>query len=116
HELRRILGEESIITRGDVVGIDAGRVGCDALQLRDCIRDGDLIAAMDLYRGDLLPGFFLDGCAAFDAWLEQLRSELRNAARGAAAALERRAVQSGDLMEATSWCRRGLAIAPTDEK
>src|SRR2546422_3122621 len=74
-------------------------------------RSGRLADALDLYRGDLLEGFFIRGGPAFEQWLEDERVRLKVVALRSATLLAER----GGLAESAQWGRRALRIAPLDE-
>ncbi len=81
HELRQLLGEQLIDTRGDEdVALAAGALWCDAVEFGTAETEDRLAAALDLYRGELMPGFHLSGCLEFDQWLEEQRTALRERA------------------------------------
>ncbi|HUF50005.1 MAG TPA: BTAD domain-containing putative transcriptional regulator, partial [Longimicrobiales bacterium] len=85
YNLRRTLGHEAIGRRGDEeIGIAAGYLTCDATVFEASVSSGDPAAALALYRGDLLPGFYIPDAPAFDEWLEQRRTQLRRTAADAA--------------------------------
>jgi DNA-binding SARP family transcriptional activator len=115
YQLRRGLGAHAMVGRGDEIGIVPGSITCDAVQFMDCIRRGDRAGALDLYRGDLLPGFFVEGAPAFDAWLDARRRQLRDTASAAARHLAGAAESTGDSAAALSWWRRAVEIARADE-
>src|SRR3982751_4148852 len=57
HYLRRALGEEVVTARGDrEVGIDPAALWCDAVAFDEAVTAGCHQDALELYRGDLLPG------------------------------------------------------------
>src|ERR1043165_6022146 len=60
--LRQSLGADSLIspTDDDLV-LDTNQVTCDALRFESLIRSGERRAALALYRGDFLDGFFVAG-------------------------------------------------------
>jgi serine/threonine-protein kinase len=65
--LRTTLGERAIVTRGDQeVGLDPEAVWCDAVAFESALDAGNPAAALELYRGDLLDGFFATGAPEFD--------------------------------------------------
>src|SRR2546422_3737729 len=74
-------------------------------------RSGRLADALDLYRGDLLEGFFIRGAPEFEQWLEDERVRLKVVALRSATLLAER----GGLTESAQWGRRALRIAPLDE-
>lgn len=116
HHLRRALGAEAIISRGaDEVGLDRGLVWCDTEEF-ERLSDADALEdALDLYRGEFLPGFFLSDTVEFERWLDAMRSRLRERARVASWSLIERAREVGDVDSATRLARRALEIS-TDER
>ena len=64
YRLRGILGADAFLSRGDEdVGINPEVISCDAAQFEHLIESGRLAEALDLYRGDLLPGILSPRCA-----------------------------------------------------
>ena len=115
--LRRELGDAVIRTRGgEEVGADPEQLWCDAAAFEEALRDADAERALELYRGDFLPGFHVTGCGAFERWAEEGRGKLREQAADAAAQLSARAVAAGTMAEAVHWAHRALAITPDDER
>ena len=71
HALRRALGDDSILSRGDEeVAVDFQRVFCDAAAFDVSLRANRLEEALEIYRGDLLAGFFIDDAQEFEQWLQ----------------------------------------------
>jgi DNA-binding SARP family transcriptional activator/TolB-like protein len=116
HSLRRSLGHEAIVGGRDAVGVAAGSLLCDALEMERAIRAGDPVEALALYRGELLPGLHLDGCRDYDEWLDRRRRGLASEAFQAAHLLANRHAESGDLPSAVSALRRARVIRPTDDR
>ena len=86
--LRRTLGDDVIVSRGDEeLAIDAARISSDAASFVDLIEHGNPRQALELYRGELLPGFFVSDATGFEEWLESERAYLRDRACQAAWAL-----------------------------
>ncbi len=113
--IRASLGA-AITTRGDdEIGLDFDCFQCDADAFDRAIAGERWNEALDLYRGDLLEGFFISGAPEFERWLDAERGRLRAAAVGSARALVERAMEVGDLTTAARWARRGLRLAPLDE-
>jgi DNA-binding SARP family transcriptional activator/TolB-like protein len=114
--LRRSLGDDVIVNRGaDEVGIAEDTLWCDATAFRRALAEGDLAAALDLYRGDLLEGFYVPDAPGFERWLEAERTALRERAAAAALTLADECETTGDLADASRWARRALELAPFDE-
>ena len=116
HFLRQRLGAV-VIRRGDEdVGLDPSLLWCDAAAFEQAFDGGSHEVALDLYRGDFLPGFFVSGVAAeFEAWLESRRARLRATAALAAWAVAERSEREGQTAEGAAWARRAVSLAPDDE-
>jgi DNA-binding SARP family transcriptional activator len=100
YAIRSHLGAEAVLDRGaGQIGLGRGHVWCDAA------------AAVDLYRGDLLPGFYLRDNAAFEEWLERTRVQLRRTV--ARAAWEQAVVEqgAGSPLAAVARARRAAELA-----
>ncbi len=114
--LRHELGAGILLSRGDEeIGLDHERFWCDAAAFDDAVRGGKHHDAIDLYRGDLLPGFFVSDAAGFEGWLETQRTRLRESASGAAWQLANEHEAAGDFAAAAQWARRGVELAPFRE-
>jgi TolB-like protein len=116
--LRKSLGPDIIQGRGDEpIGIRVGAIDCDAVTLQRAHAAGELEQAVELYRGDFLPGHFASNAAPeLDDWLSRTRERLRELALEAARSLAKRCQLQGELALATHWARRGLTIGPDDEE
>src|SRR2546427_3471636 len=65
HGLRHALGEGVLVSRGDEdIGLDHEQIRCDVVEFERAAEAGRLADALDLYRGDLLEGFFIRGAPA----------------------------------------------------
>ena len=115
HFLRTYLGDQALETRGDEVGVVAEHLWCDVTAFLGALDDGRPEAALDLYRGDLLEGFFVASAPGFEQWLDGEREQLRRAAAGAAWQLAGAREAAGDVAAAGGWGRRATALAPDDE-
>lgn len=115
HTLRQAVGDDVIVTRGDEeIGVSPS-VWCDAAAFLDQAKQGHHARALELYRGDLLNGFFADA-PGFERWLEDERVHFRDMAGSCAWSLAERYATSSDLTSATRWARRAVNLAPTDER
>ena len=74
HELRRTLGEEAVVSRGDDICLNTAAVRIDVAQFETHCNRSDWKHAIDLYRGPLLDGFFLDDAPEFERWVEETRA------------------------------------------
>jgi DNA-binding SARP family transcriptional activator len=114
HALRRALGDEAIITRGEsYVGLNHGALHCDALQLRAHLASGCIDDAVALWTGDLVPGFHVSGASEFEHWLDAQREELLRAVRSAAWECTREL--KGAAPAELHAVRRAVRLDPGDE-
>jgi len=114
HFLRRTLGADAILSRGDEeLGVNGEIVSCDAVAFEAALDAGKSAEALELYRGPLLEGFHVsDAAPEFGRWLDDERARL---ARRYAAAVEQMAnarEAAGDFAGAVTWLRRLAAQDP----
>jgi DNA-binding SARP family transcriptional activator/tetratricopeptide (TPR) repeat protein/TolB-like protein len=114
--LRRSLGEGVVVGRGDEeLGVDETLLWCDAAAFEQAVDAGELERALDLYRGDLLTGFFLSDVPEFERWLERERARLRGRALETAWVLAERREAARDQAGAARYARRATELSPDDE-
>ncbi|MCL7982517.1 MAG: hypothetical protein M8862_08320 [marine benthic group bacterium] len=115
YELRKELGPELFCGNGgESIGVEGGRIWCDARAFTEAFDSGLLPEAVDLVRGEFLPGLHVDG-GEFDRWLDGERGRLTRRAGVAADRLTARAAKNGELKAAILWARRWTDFAPYDE-
>jgi len=117
HVVRSVLGAEAIVSFGDeelVIGPAAP--WCDAVEFMTEIEAGHLGGALDLYRGDFMPGFHLPECGEFDRWLEETRAAALERVVAAAWALAQESEEHQYLTAAGRWARMASRRAWTDER
>jgi DNA-binding SARP family transcriptional activator/tetratricopeptide (TPR) repeat protein len=90
--------------------------GSDVADFQAALSADRLAWAAELYTGPFLEGFYLAGAPEFEAWLEETRARLHNAARKALETLARRAGEAGDTAAAAGWWGRLLELDPFDAK
>jgi serine/threonine-protein kinase len=116
-QIRGALGADVVVSRGDdELAVDETRVSCDVVAFTRAIADDRLAAALELYRGDLMPGFFLDECTQFQDWVDGRRIELRRDAGAAAWTLAQMLEGNGQLTVAGKWARRAAEFSRDDER
>jgi eukaryotic-like serine/threonine-protein kinase len=117
HVLRGALGPDVVLTRGDEeVGVDPLRVHCDARAFTEAVAQGRVRDGLELYRGDLLDGFFVSEVSPdWEKWLEVRRTALRRRAVEAAWKQSADLAAAGEVAEAVRWARWASDRAPDDE-
>ncbi len=116
YSLRRTLGQDAIRSRGrDQVELVQDVMVSDVSAFEDALEAGDRERALALYRGDLLPGFYLTGCDEFERWLDDARGRLRHRAIAVARDLIATLEAKWDSTPALHWARWARLTAPLDE-
>ena len=114
HFLRRTLGADAILSRGDdEIGLNREILSCDAVAFEAALDAGKTAEALELYHGPLLEGFHVsDAAPEFGRWLDDERARL---ARRYAQAVEETATAreaARDFAGAVTWLRRLAAQDP----
>ncbi|MBA4073287.1 MAG: hypothetical protein C0497_15910 [Gemmatimonas sp.] len=112
--LRSCLGDEAVCSIGSHGVAVAGSVGCDAVHFETLLDAQRKEEALDLYHGELLPGFH-GGGSTFTEWLDLRRQHLSQRAAKASWDLATEFEARGDLPGAAFWGKRALALSPFSE-
>jgi TolB-like protein/DNA-binding SARP family transcriptional activator len=114
--LRRALGSETIVSRGDEeLALAPEQVRCDVWAFEAAVAQGRPADALALYRGELLAGFHISAAPEFERWLDEERARVRQLAVEAGWALAAARERDGDAAGAAEAARRSVALSPTDE-
>ena len=115
HYLRRVVGDV-FVSEGDAVGIRAGALRCDAVELERLIDSGNPTEALDLYRGEFLDGFHVnDVSPEYEEWVDRTRARLRRKAAAAAWAAADAVEKGGENDQAIALARRARDLEPDQE-
>jgi len=115
--VRGSLGPDVIVARGDdELAIAPDKLRCDVVEFESACDRGRLARALEIYRGDFMPGFFLPGCLEFERWVEDQRRSARERAAAASWALAVSFEAEHQLSNAGSWARRTVRHAWDDER
>lgn len=115
YTLRKSIGSDVVVSRHDEIGLDGDRVWCDAVAFEVSLDEGRYADALELYRGELLPGLFIADAAAFEHWLDRERARLRRRAADAAWTLVEHAEERERFPLAAERARHALELSPYDE-
>jgi serine/threonine-protein kinase len=114
--VRRELGEDSIVSRGDgELALAKTAVSCDVVAFAEALRTKQLRKALELYRGEFLEGLFVSEAPELERWIEDQRVSIREMAAGAAWSLAHQYLVTQELVPAVRTAQRALTLAPTDE-
>jgi len=117
HLLRQELGSDVVASHGDsALSLDHAAIECDAVLLLEAARASEWDRALELYQGELLPGFILTGAPAFEDWLFAERSRLREVASEAARHVALAAERAARFDRAAAAAKRLTTISPDDER
>jgi TolB-like protein/DNA-binding SARP family transcriptional activator len=111
--LRRVLGEDVFITRGETVSLRPDAIVCDVTQLEALVGEGGreaLHRAVSLYRGPLLAEIAIPE-AAWAEWLTAERQRLEDLALDAMVGLGEAELEAGNHDRALRAAHRALAVS-----
>lgn len=115
--LRRFLGAAALISRSaDELALNEAMVWADVRAFGSALEGERMEEALGLYRGDLLPSFFIPETPEFEGWLERQRARLRSRAAEAARLLTERHEADGRLTEAIDCARQAVELSNGDER
>ena len=115
HRLRQKLAPYLVITPHNVGINPETAFVLDAAYFETHLTAGRLSAALALYHGDFLDGFYLDGSSTFEQWALLERERLRTLAIAAYQQLIGQSVASGQLDSAIASAQRLLQLDPLHE-
>ncbi len=116
HHLRRAVGEDALVGRGDEeLSLASHLVWSDVAAFEASLDAGDAPAAVALYQGPFLDAFFVPDAPEFERWMEIERARLHRRAFEAAWQVTEAEERKGNAFGATHWARRAAALAPADE-
>lgn len=116
HVIRKSLGEDAIISIGELVQLNRTRVESDVALFLTACEAGDFEAAVGAYTGPFLDGFALSGAPEFERWVEGQRQRLGDTYAEALHALTATAKAGGDQVAVAKWWKRLLAHDPYNSR
>jgi Tol biopolymer transport system component/DNA-binding SARP family transcriptional activator len=112
--LRHALGRDVLLSRGDEeVAVSEARLWCDAVAFEQALDENRPAEALELYRGDFAPGFYVDGLPDLERWMESVPELMPAPCRRRCRSRIRR--RAGSRL-AVHWARRATLLAPHDER
>jgi DNA-binding SARP family transcriptional activator/TolB-like protein len=115
HALRRALGE-SAFKGTNPVALDTGVIASDVNDFEHALARGDLTAAVELYAGPFLQGFYLDDAAEFERWATTERTRLANRYSETLTRLAAEAERARDNTGSIRWRRRQVEADPVSSR
>ncbi|MHC4179853.1 MAG: AfsR/SARP family transcriptional regulator [Planctomycetota bacterium] len=116
HFLRRHLGDDAIVSRGDGgISVNVLSLSSDVRDFEACVDGGEDARALEHYGGPFLLDFPWPGEPEFEGWMEDQRRWLQEIAARCAWNAAVTAEDGGDLVASAGWWRRASVISPYDE-
>lgn len=112
YRINQALGADTIYAAGDELRLRPDRLSSDVARFEALLGQGASGAAVELYRGPFLAGFYLDGVPEFERWADGERERLSRLYGGALEALAEASERAGELRRATEWWYRLAAHDP----
>jgi serine/threonine-protein kinase len=112
HSLRQQSGAPTMLLSSATLRLNPDVIASDVDEFRDAIRRGDHEAAVRLYAGPFLDGFYLRGIDGFERWAAAERAPLARDFARALEALAEHASASGDPSRSVEWWRRLAETEP----
>ena len=114
---RKEIGADALPRRGDEdLLLNREFLGCDATRFLELAEAGQVAPALELYHGELLPGFHIPDCADFGLWLDAERAALSERASAAAWTLALNLEASKQLTEAGKKARDAIRFEWSNER
>jgi len=111
---RRDFGEQQLFNGQKTVRLNPSLITSDVALFERALTDGDLEAAVGVYAGPFLDGFFLSGSSEFEIWVGDQRARFANRLAESLDAAARNAAQSNDHETAIKWRRHAVQLDRTD--
>lgn len=114
HAERRQFEAPGLFAGVKTLRLDPALIWTDVGAFERALEGHELAAAVELYRGPFLDGFFVTGAPEFERWTQTQRDRYSDRCRQAIIQLAREAAESGDSAAAAYWWRRGFELDPLD--
>jgi len=111
YSLRRDLGDDDALVGSKDLRLNLELIAVDVVEFDDALQRNDIDAAIRLYAGPFLDGFFVPRAPEFERWME---TERRSLAHDYAASLERVAALATERGDAAAAVGHWRKLAGTD--
>src|SRR4029079_17577093 len=114
--LRKQLAEPALFVGTRTLRLNPTAISSELYDFTQALERDDPNAAIELYSGAFLEGFFVPGCIELERWIESERADLAQQSAAAIESLARRACERGDHAAAARWWRRSTAAEPGNSR
>ncbi|MGH7577335.1 MAG: AfsR/SARP family transcriptional regulator, partial [Longimicrobiales bacterium] len=106
YHLNKVLGGDAVLAVGGELRLNPAVLACDVRAFEEAIEAEAWDAAVQLYSGPFLDGFFLSGAIEFERWVEVQRERLASQYAAALESLASQRAAGRDVTGAVSaWSR-----------
>jgi DNA-binding SARP family transcriptional activator/TolB-like protein len=116
YAIRKALGQEAILARGDNLVLNPGVIRSDLAEFRQALGRGDRNAAVGLYQGPFVDGFFVPDVLEFEHWIDAERERCARDFANTLEALAEEREAEGNPGGAVEWWRRLAAHDPCSSR
>ncbi|MEW5917036.1 MAG: BTAD domain-containing putative transcriptional regulator, partial [Gemmatimonadota bacterium] len=116
YHARKALAAEDLILAAADLRLNPAVIKADVIDFDEAFERGDFTAAVRLYEGPYLDGFYVNGAPEFERWASEERSRLRSRYSEALEKLASSAVERGEYGEAAEWRRQLAALDPLNSR
>lgn len=116
HGLRRSLETEALFLGTASLQLNPELISTDVAEFEDALERNAHERAVSLYGGPFLDGFYLEGMAEFDRWVEAERARRGREYQASLDALVESATARKDYVAAARWGRRLAAAEPLNAR
>ena len=115
--VQRNLGEAPDLFKGrKTLRLLPDLVENDVQTFESALAAGRTEAAVEMYRGPFLDGFFLSGATEFESWVTDCRERFAHRYLGALDKLAVEATERGEYDRTLEWRRRAVGVDPLDSR
>lgn len=114
HRMAALMGDMLQLQREDVSLAD-GAAWLDVAEMENRLDERQPAAALELFQGEFLEGFYLEASRAYEEWQAAERERLHNEALSAMQQLIQLASTSGEIDQAIAYSHRLLGLEPLHE-
>jgi DNA-binding SARP family transcriptional activator len=116
YHTRRALGQDDLFITGADLRLNPAVIESDVGEFERLLDRGALEAAVGLYQGPFLDGFYVAGTAEFERWAASERTRLADRCARALDELASAAEGAGDPTTAVEWRKRRAALDPLNSR
>ena len=114
YSIRRDLRADALFQGTADLRLNQDLLDSDVARFTGALAHGDYVAAVAMYSGPFLDGFFLDDAPEFERWVEVERTRLARRQAESLEALALTAERAGDASAAAEWWRRRVDSEPSN--